>query len=95
MNRKEVNYIINNYKPIKGFYDLSKKPNSLTKMEYAKVLKIQEFLALQEKVKKYVMKMLPVQWMEDKELSANYQQTVREHWGKVLYKNYKPTIKVL
>ena len=61
MNTKEINYIIKNYKPYKGFYDLSKKPNTLTKMEYAKVLKIQEFLAEQEKDKKYVIQMLPRQ----------------------------------
>jgi len=81
MKNKEANQIIENYKPHKGFYDLSKKPNSLTKIEYAKVLKIQEFLAGQETDKKYIMKMFPIQWMEDKELSANYQEIVREHWG--------------
>jgi len=80
MNNKEANRIIENYKPHSGFHDLSKKPNSLTEMEYAKLLRIQNFLAEQEKDKKYIMKMLPLQWMEDKELSANYQAIVREHW---------------
>jgi len=84
MKNKEANLIIKNYKPHKGFYDLSKKPKSLTKIEYAKLLKIQEFLAGQEIDKKYIMKMLPIQWMEDKELSANYQEIVREHWGNKL-----------
>jgi len=80
MNKKEANLIIENYKPHQGFYDLSKKPETLTKMEFAKVLKMQNFLAEQERDKKYIMKMLPLQWMEDKELSANYQSIVRENW---------------
>ena len=80
MNKKETNLIIENYKPHPGFYDLSVKPETLTKMEYAKLLRIQNFLAEQEKDKKYIMKMLPVQWMEDKELSANYQSIVSEYW---------------
>ena len=80
MNKKEANLIIENYKPHQGFYDLSVKPETLTKMEYAKVLKMQNFLAEQERDKKYIMKMLPLQWMEDKELSANYQSIVRENW---------------
>ena len=80
MNNKEANRIIENYKPHSGFHDLSKKPETLTKREYAKLLRIQNFLAEQEKDKKYIIKMLPLQWMEDKELSANYQAIVREHW---------------
>ena len=80
MNKKEANLIIENYKPHQGFYDLSVKPETLTKMEFAKVLKMQNFLAEQERDKKYIMKMLPLQWMEDKELSANYQSIVRENW---------------
>ena len=80
MKKNEADRIIKNYKPHSGFHDLSKKPNSLTEMEYAKVLRIQNFLAEQEKDKKYIMKMLPLQWMEDKELSANYQGVVTEHW---------------
>ena len=82
MKKNEADRIIKNYKPHSGFHDLSKKPNSLTEMEYAKVLRIQNFLAEQEKDKKYIMKMLPLQWMEDKELSANYQGVVTEHWEK-------------
>ena len=80
MKKLEVKKIIKNYKPHSGFHDLSKKPETLTKMEFAKVLKMQNFLAEQERDKKYIMKMLPVQWMEDKELSANYQSIVSEYW---------------
>jgi len=80
MNNKEANLIIKNYKPHKNFYNLSEKPETLTTMEFAKVLKMQNFLAEQERDKKYIMKMLPLQWMEDKELSANYQSIVRENW---------------
>jgi len=80
MNNKEANLIIKNYKPHKNFYNLSERPATLTTMEFAKVLKMQNFLAEQERDKKYIMKMLPLQWMEDKELSANYQSIVSEYW---------------
>ena len=80
MNKKEADQIIKNYKPHPGFYDLSERPATLTKVEYIKLLKIQNFLAEQERDKKYIMKMLPLQWMEDKELSANYQRIVSEYW---------------
>jgi len=80
MNKKEANLIIENYKPHQGFYDLSKKPETLTKMEYAKVLKIQGYLAWQENNKKYLIKWEPIQWQEMKELSADYQGIVAEHW---------------
>jgi len=79
MNNKQADKIIKNYKPYKGFYDLSEKPKSLTKIEYAKVLRIQEFLVEQEKNKKSAS--LFYQWQKIKEISANYQKIVREHWG--------------
>jgi len=86
MNNKEANQIIENYKPYKGFYDLSEKPETLTKIEYAKVLHIQEFLVEQNKNIEYLRKFKPIQFEKGKELSANYQEIVREHWGDTIYK---------
>ena len=80
MNKKEANLIIENYKPHPGFYDLSERPATLTTMEFAKVLKIQEYLAWQESNKAYLIKLEPIQWQEMKELSADYQGIVRENW---------------
>jgi len=80
MNKKEANLIIENYKPHPGFYDLSERPATLTKVEYIKLLKIQAYLAWQEGNKAYLMKYAPIQWQEMKELSANYQSIVSEHW---------------
>jgi len=80
MNNKEANRIIENYKPLKGFFDLSKKPKTLANLKYAKVLKIQEYLAQQETNKKYLKKFEPIQWQELKELSADYQAIVLGHW---------------
>ena len=81
MNTKTSNQIIDNYKPHQGFYDLSVKPKTLTKVEYAKVLNAQNILAEAEKNKEYLMKMTPIQWQEAKEISALYQAIVYQHWG--------------
>jgi len=80
MNKKEADQIIKNYKPHPGFYDLSVKSATLTTIEFAKVLKIQEYLAWQESNKAYLIKLEPIQWQEMKELSADYQGIVRENW---------------
>ncbi|MCK4446818.1 MAG: hypothetical protein KAW56_07030 [Candidatus Marinimicrobia bacterium] len=84
MNNKEADHIIINYKPYRGFYDLSEKPKSLTKIEYAKVLKIQGFLAERARNIEYLRKFTPIQYEKSKEISANYQEIVREHWGNKL-----------
>ena len=81
MNCKEADLIIKNYEPHKGFYDLSKKPKSLTKIKYAKILRIQRFLAEQNKNIEYLKKYEPIQFEKDKQVSANYQFIIREHWG--------------
>ena len=81
MNTKEINQIINDYKPNKGFIDLSVKPKTLTKVEYAKVLNTQNILAEQEKNKEYLMKMTPIQYQNWKEVSALYQAIVFKYWG--------------
>ena len=80
MNKKEANLIIENYKPHQGFYDLSVKPETLTKIDFAKVLRIQESLAWRESNKEYLIRWEPVQWQDTKELSADYQGIVAKHW---------------
>ena len=81
MNNKKADQIINDYKPYKGFYDLSKKPKSLTKIEYAKVLKIQEFIVSQARNVEYLKKHCLTGYQKLVELSANYQGIIWEHWG--------------
>lgn len=80
MNTKEVNQTIENYRPHKGFFDLTMRPKTLTKSEYAKLIKIQEYLSWQEGNKEYLKKFEPVQWQKMKELSAEYQAIVLEHF---------------
>ena len=81
MNTKEINQIINDYKPNKGFIDLSVKPKTLTKVEYAKVLNTQNILAEQVKNEEYLMKFTPIQYQDWKEISALYQTIVYQYWG--------------
>jgi len=81
MNNKEINRIIENYKPHQGFYDLTEKPKTLTKVEYAKVLNAQNILAEQVKNEEYLMKFTPIQYEDWKEVSAMYQAIVFRYWG--------------
>ena len=80
MKIKEVNQIIENYRPHKGFYDLTERPKTLTKVGYAELIKIQEYLSWQEGNKEYLKKFEPIQWQRMRELSANYQAIVLEYW---------------
>lgn len=86
MKTKEVNQMIANYKPHKGFYNLSEKPKILSRIEYAKVLGMQNFLAEQSNIIDYLKKYEPVQYQKDKELSADYQSIIHKHWGDLIYK---------
>lgn len=81
MNRKEAKVIIESYKPAEGFFDLSKKPDSLNQMEYAKILEAQAFLVEQNNNREYLKKHNPIQWAKAKELSASLQQVIFRHWG--------------
>jgi len=80
MNNKEINQIIKNYKPHNGWFDLSVKPKTLTKIEYAKILNTQNILAEQTKNKEYLIKMAPIQWQDWKEVSALFQAIVFQYW---------------
>ena len=80
MKKLEVKKIIENYKPHSGFHDLSIKPETLTKLEYAKILKAQGYLAWQEGNKKYLMDFEPTQWQDMKGLSMDFQAIVSKYW---------------
>ena len=81
MNNETINHIIENYKPHQGFYDLSVKPKTLTKVEYAKVLNAQNILAEAGTNKEYLERYDPIQWGDWKEISAMYQAIIFQHWG--------------
>jgi DNA-directed RNA polymerase subunit F len=81
MNKKEARQIIESYKPTKGFFDLSKKPEGLKEIEYAKILEAQNLLVEQNNNREYLKKYNPIQWEKAKELSASLQQIIFRHWG--------------
>lgn len=81
MTNKEVDAIISNYKPSSGFFDLSQKPNGLSKLEYAKILEAQNELVFQNNHRDYLKRHNPVQWEKLKEFSAALQQVIFQHWG--------------
>ena len=82
MNNKEINFIISNYKPHEGFIDLSQKPEILIRKEYAKILRIQDFLVCQSENKEYLKMFEPIQYEKVKEVSARYQIIISEYWEK-------------
>ena len=85
MTQKQVKSIMANYKPNDGFFDLSKKPSEMSDIEYAKILKIQNFLARQEKQSDYIKKFHPSQWEGLKHLSAQLQDIVFQNWGQEIF----------
>jgi len=54
MNIKNAQKIIKGYKPHKGFFDLSNCPKTLSKIDYAKILEAQNFIAEQNQNRKYL-----------------------------------------
>jgi lysyl-tRNA synthetase class I len=80
MRAKEVKKTIEEYTPSEGFFNLSKKPSTLTRREYAKILSIQNFLVKQEKQKDYLKEFNSVQYEQTKELAGQLQQAIFEHW---------------
>jgi hypothetical protein len=81
MDNKEINQIIENYKPHQGFFDLSVKPKTLNKIEYAKILNTQNILVEQGNNIEYLKKFTPIQYEDWKEISAIYQAIVYQYWG--------------
>jgi len=85
MTQKEAKNVIDSYKPNDGFFDLSTKPSQMSDVEYAKTLKIQNFLAKQAKQSAYIKKFHPQQWEGIKNLSAQLQDIVFQNWGQEIF----------
>lgn len=83
MDSKKAKIIIKNYKPHKGFFDLSEKPSTLTEIEYATVLDLQNFLVKQSTKENisYLKEFNRNQLVRLQEISASVQQIIFEHWG--------------
>jgi hypothetical protein len=81
MNNQDVIRIIENYKPHIGFFNLSFKPSSLSNLEYAKILKLQNFVVSQNNNLIYLKEHNLTQWEKLKELCANLQQVIFSYWG--------------
>lgn len=83
MNRKEIELIIKNYKPHKGFFDLSLKPKELSDEEYAKILKIQGFLVTQNTSEniRYLKNFNTIQYDFLRKISTELQGVILSHWG--------------
>lgn len=81
MNNKEAKAIIANYKPHRGFFNLSDKPEGLNDIEYANILKLQNFIAEQNEQREYMRKFNPTQWEKLSEISAKLQRIILCHWG--------------
>jgi len=85
VKRKDADKIIKEYRPHKGFFDLSIQPKELNKIEYAKVLGLQNYLARSNDKKKYFLELDIVGWDKLKELSSNLQGIILEYWGESIY----------
>lgn len=83
MSNKEIRNIISDYKPHKGFFDLSKKPKSLCDEEYAKILRTQNLLASQNTNEniKYLKEFNPIQYDFLRKISTELQGVILNHWG--------------
>lgn len=67
------------YEPKKGFYDLSKKPKTLTKKEHQKLQDTQMMLMKVEERKDEFMQD-KVNWRVAQEMSAKLQQVILTHY---------------
>ena len=81
MNNKQAKQIIESYQPSNGFFNLSEKPEGLSQIEYAKILKAQNFLVEQNKNYKHLREFEPIQWDNLRVFSASLQQIIFSHWG--------------
>ena len=70
-----------NYKPCKGFFDLSVKPKELDKKTYAKILNIQNYLIGENRHLDYYLKPYNKYLLQKlQELSASLQQIILSYW---------------
>ena len=83
MREAEAKEIIRNYRPRKGFFDLSVKPKTLTLKEYATVIKIQNTLISEnEKFKNRAVRVNNRRaWENLKKISGELQAVVFRHWN--------------
>jgi dsDNA-binding SOS-regulon protein len=65
----------------KGFFDISKRPKSLSKREQEKIQQMQMFLADQNEKREYLKKHEPTQWEKLKDTAAELQQIILSHWS--------------
>jgi len=87
MKSKEINSIIENYKPHPGFFDLSRKPKCLTEKKYAQILFLQNFIAEENKKKDYYLKPYNKHlWDKLSDLAAELQQIIFRYWGESVLK---------
>ncbi len=81
MKKAEVKKIIAEYKPHKGFFDLSVKPSTITDKEYAEILNAQNFIAEQNKNVVCLRKYDRNTFNKLRELAAKLQITIFKYWG--------------
>ena len=81
MKNKEAKKVIEEYKPHKGYLNLSVKPEKISNIEYAKILDSQNLLIRMEKEKEYLKEFNPTQWFEIQEISAKLQRIILYYWG--------------
>ena len=69
------------YKPCKGFFDLSEKPKELDKKTYEKILNIQNYLIGENQHLNYYLKPYnKILFQKLQELSASLQQIILRYW---------------
>lgn len=85
VNNKQADAIITNYKPHKGFFDLSIKPKDLSKVEYAKILNTQNLLARENKRTDVDWQINNHSWEQLKTIATKLQQIIIHHWGNSIF----------
>jgi hypothetical protein len=70
-----------NYIPPKGFFDISTCPKTLDKQTHLKMQNIQMFLATIQISATYYKTHEKLQWQKAKEMSAELQQVIFQHWS--------------
>ena len=87
MNNKEIKKLISEYRPHKGFYDLSKKPERLSDEEYAHIIKTQNFIASQNSSDNiaYLKKYNKSQYDFLRQISAELQGIILNYWGNSVF----------
>lgn len=72
------------YKPRKGFFDISDCPKGLSKVKHRKMQETQTLLQRTEDRKEYYLKYDRHSWEVAKEMSAQLQQLIFKYYPKIL-----------